>query len=92
MKLEPNQMAIKIYIDTLLDMNAGDKLVVCHQLKSTVSSVVTDPMIAEDGTEIDLEFGMLSVSNRIVESAIRVGMVSAILQAGTLEMARIYNS
>jgi hypothetical protein len=91
-KLEPNQMVIRIFIDSLLGMEGGDKYVVGHQLKGTVSSVATDPMTCEDGRVIDLKFAHLSVSNRIVEAIKICGMMNEILRVGTLEMIKIYKS
>lgn len=91
-KLEPNQMVIRVFIDSLLGMQSGDKYVVSHQLKGTVSSVATDEMVCEDGRVVDLKFANLSVSNRIVESVKIVGMMNEILRVGTLEMIRIYKS
>lgn len=91
-KLEQNQLAIRIFIDSLLGMNSGDKYVVSHQLKGTVSEVVTDQIYSEDGQPLDMEFAMLSASNRIVESFKIMGMMNSILIAGTKEMIRIYKS
>jgi hypothetical protein len=91
-KLEPNQLAIKVYIDSLLDMNAGDKLVVGHQEKSTVTKVVTTEFKTSDGQPIDMEFAYDSVLRRIVESIVIMGMATSILKAGTKEMVKHYNS
>jgi hypothetical protein len=91
-KLEPNQMVIRVFIDSLLGMEGGDKYVVGHQLKGTVSSVATDTMMTEDGRVVDLKFANLSVSNRIVEAIKICGMMNEILRVGTLEMIRIYKS
>jgi hypothetical protein len=73
-------------------MNTGDKGVVCHQLKTTISSVTPDPITTEDGQELDGEFAYMSISNRIVESVIIVGMACEILAAGTKNMVKIYKS
>lgn len=78
-KLLENQLAIKIYIDGEIAMSSGDKLVFANQLKSTCSRVETNSITTEKGEKIDAVFGYLSISNRIVGSAERSGLMNSIM-------------
>lgn len=90
-KVVKNQVAIKIYVDGALDMGDGDKLVVGNQLKCTVSRVDTNPITAEDGTEIDGVFGYLSIAARIVGPEL-AGICNTVLIEMTKQMRQQYKT
>jgi len=78
-KLIKNQAAIKIYVDYILDMGDGDKIVIGHPLKTTISRVDINPMTTDDGVEVDALFGAQSVSARIVKSAEICGLSNEVM-------------
>lgn len=86
-KLVKGKVCIRIYIESLLGVNTADKFVVGNQLKCTASRVVTDPMIAEDGTIIHVEFGYRSGQNRVVKAFLKEGLINAIMAKASKTMA-----
>lgn len=90
-KLLPGNLVVKIYIDSTVIMGTGDKVVFGNGLKSTISKVPVDEMIAEDGTTVvDAVFGDQSVNDRIVMSPYISGVMNNILGEMSKEMSNIY--
>lgn len=90
-KLLSKNVGIKIYINSELPIGSGDKVVVSNALKSTVSRVDTNDIVAEDGEHIDVLFGMTSVLKRIVKSPEISGTMNKVLSKLSTEMVNIYN-
>lgn len=88
-KLIEGHVGIKIYVDTVLAMGAGDKGTVGNMLKTTISRVATEEMISEDGQVIDANFGELATAARIVCSPL-TGIVNTALIELSKEMFRLY--
>lgn len=90
-KLLEGQLVLKIYIDGEIPLGVADKLVFANGLKSTIGRVETNSIISvEDNLAIDGYFGMSSVSARIVESAIDMGIANTILMKASVIMADLY--
>ena len=77
--LEPNTLAIRIYIVGSNGAGAGDKAVFGHQLKTVIRRVLTGKHETESGQPIDAIFGYSSIDNRIVNSAVKVGTTNTTL-------------
>ena len=88
--LEPNTLAIRIYIVGKNGMGAGDKAVFAHQLKTVVRRVMTGKHETESGIPIDAIFGYSSIDNRIVVSANKMGTTNTTLSVLGDRMARVY--
>ena len=91
-KLLPNQIAIKIYIDSDLDMNTGDKLKAGNMLKATVAEVASDVIYSEDNKPIDMLFSYQSLAHRTVGSPEIMGLANTCLQALSLKAGQLYRS
>jgi hypothetical protein len=90
-KLLENQLVINVYMDYDTAMGTGDKLVVGHQVKCTCSDVDTNPIISiEDGEEVDIEFGYMSISNRIVRSVEVMGLANLVLAKISENAGKMY--
>lgn len=87
-----NMVAITLYMDSHASMGNADKLVFGNQLKSTVSRVLTEPMLSESGTVIDGIFAMQSIADRTTNSPIEMGIMMRLVPAINLEFARIYRN
>ena len=66
--LDPDTMAIRIYIDHDVTAGVGDKGVVANQMKTIISRVYTGMNQTVSGMAIDIFFGTTSVEERIVNS------------------------
>lgn len=77
--LEPNTLAVRIYIVGSNGAGAGDKAVFGHQLKTVIRRVLTGKHETESGQPIDAIFGYSSIDNRIVNSAVKVGTTNTTL-------------
>lgn len=89
-KLQQNNLGIKIYIDSELPIVSGDKLVFGNALKSTVSRVDMNGIFTESGIEVDAIFGYLSIANRIVGSPEKTGTMNILLKAASKQMVNDY--
>jgi hypothetical protein len=81
--LQENEVAIKYYIKVPTAMGTGDKAILGNQLKFTIGEVMEEPMVAEDGTEIDGLFSSMSIEARIVNSPALLGTTSKLLEVLT---------
>ena len=86
-----NSAEVKIIVSYKDSCGVGDKLNVSHQMKTTISSVTDEDMIAEDGTKIQLTFGFKSVSARIVNSVYLIGIMNALLKFLPNKLNDIYH-
>lgn len=88
--LQPNQLAIVVYITTGVGMGVGDKLVFGNQLKSIIGRVMTGVNRTKSGVPIDAIFSYASVSNRICVSPEVMGTTNTLLRLISKQAAHIY--
>lgn len=81
---------IKVYITHDVEMGAGDKLVVCNQMKSIVARRYDTVHESLDGTPVDLIFSYQSMNNRIVESAILIGTTNLLAKHLTQQLVKAW--
>lgn len=89
-ELSLNTAVIKFYVTGPEAAGIGDKLVFSHQLKTVVRDVFTDPIVTEDGTEIEAVFGYVSIDNRIVNSPALVGTTALLMDEITKRAVAMY--
>ena len=89
-KLTEGTVNIRVYIDYVIGMGTGDKIVFGNQLKSTCSAVDAVAATTESGEEIDATFGYSSVSERTVESSNLMGTMNRVLKELSHSTAQIY--
>jgi hypothetical protein len=77
--IRPDTAEVRFYITTEAGSGVGDKLVVGHQMKCTVSSVMPNKVYTEDGTEVDAFFSYRSLAARQVLSPIILGTTIKLL-------------
>ena len=91
--LDNDSILIKFYIQDTMDTLRGDKIVVGSSLKSVVSKVYDDNDITtQEGLPIDVSFSCLSITNRIINTPILIGMTNKILGDLESEVLDIWNS
>lgn len=79
--LDLDHVAIKVYITYQEGMGVGDKAVFCNQMKTVIGHRLSGINETEDGTPLNAIFGAKSVIDRIVLSAIILGMTISVLTA-----------
>lgn len=72
--LELDHVAIKIHITHREGMGVGDKAVFCNQMKTVIGHRLSMVNETESGQKINAIFGAKSVMDRIVLSALLIGM------------------
>jgi hypothetical protein len=72
--LELDHVAIKVYITHREGMGVGDKAVFCNQMKTVIGHRLDGINETESGEKINAIFGAKSVMDRIVLSALLIGM------------------
>jgi len=72
--LELDHVAIKVYITHREGMGVGDKAVFCNQMKTVVGHRLSGINETFSGRQINAIFGAKSVMDRIVLSALLIGM------------------
>lgn len=88
--LEEGGVEIKYYIQVSELQGVGDKAILANQLKFTSGVVFKDPITAEDGSVIDLEFSTRSIAARIVGSPNLIGTSSKLLELVTDQAVKDY--
>lgn len=88
--LEPDSMVIRIYIDHDIPFGTGDKAVLCNQMKTVISRVMTGRNELADGTPIDIIFGNTSVEERMVMSPKLISTSSMLLKQISKHVAGVY--
>ena len=78
--LEEGKIEIKYSIRSSKKMKTGDKAIIGHQLKTTVTNVNDKPMYTESGEVIDVMFSLRGVYARIVNSALLMGTTATLLE------------
>lgn len=79
--LDLDHVAIKIYITYNEGMGVGDKAVFCNQMKTVIGHRLSGINETESGRSINAIFGAKSVMDRIVLSALIMGMSIAVQTA-----------
>lgn len=77
--LEMDHVAIKVYITYEEGMGVGDKAVFCNQMKTVVGHRLSGINETESGKQINAIFGAKSIMDRIVLSALIMGMTTTVL-------------
>lgn len=80
LEFDNDTIMIIIYITEDIGMSAGDKLVLDSSLKSVVGRVMYEEVRSDQGVDIDVLFGGISLSNRIINSPVRQGLAERILE------------
>lgn len=75
-----NHAEIVLYIDVPHDTEVSDKIVVGHQQKSVVGSIMDYTVKTQYGDEVDIVFSMRSVTARIVLSVLETGAMGTTLR------------
>lgn len=79
--LELDHVAIKVYITHREGMGVGDKAVFCNQMKTVVGHRLSGINETKSGARINAIFGAKSVMDRIVSSALLIGMSISVQRA-----------
>jgi hypothetical protein len=90
--LQPNQLAIVVYITANIGMGVGDKLVFGNQLKSIIGRVMVGTNRTVSGENIDALFSYSSVCNRLVISPEIMGTTNTLLGIISNKAAAIYKN
>lgn len=77
--IDDETIIVKFYIKSPINLSGGDKVSVDSSLKSTTKRILPKPLVAEDGTVIDMVFAGTSVQNRIILSPVIVGTLETLL-------------
>lgn len=92
-KLELDTIEIKFYINVVLDMAVGDKLVVANQAKSVIGEVYKhriEGAVSHD--EVDVMMATIGFINRVIDSPIRMGTTNRLTRHVSKQAADIYFS
>lgn len=81
---------IKVYIDSSILAADGDKAVVGHQLKTVIGNVMHGVNETESGIPIDVQFGYLSVEDRMTGAVIAQGTAATIIRLAGLRAVDAY--
>ncbi|MND12974.1 hypothetical protein D3C81_21980 [compost metagenome] len=79
--LELDHVAIKVYITHREGMGVGDKAVFCNQMKTVVGHRLSGINETKSGARLNAIFGAKSVMDRIVSSALLIGMSISVQRA-----------
>lgn len=88
--LDLDNVAIRIYITSFHDMGIGDKAVFCNQMKTTVGHILVGRNETKSGVALDAVFGYKSLQDRIVLSALIIGMTNTLLRVISERAALMY--
>jgi hypothetical protein len=83
-------VVIMIYISKDMPCGVGDKIVFDSSLKSVIGKVMPEPIMSDGGIEVDALFGSMSISNRIVLSPLRQGLIERIFEKVETDIVDIY--
>lgn len=89
--LTEETIIIKFTIQQSFKAGDGDKIFVASANKSIISDVATEPMVTEDGIEIDLLHSTEGVEARIVNSPYLVGLASRVMGKLQEDILAIYD-
>lgn len=89
-QLTNDDILIVFNIRTDFACGIGDKIVNGNMLKSVISRIEHNPMVTEDGKEIDIVFGLKSIFDRIVLSVFINGISENIIEDAENKLLDIY--
>jgi hypothetical protein len=78
--LDPDSLAIKIYITGPVSAGVGDKGVFASQMKTVIGRVMTGVNRTESGDDLDAIFGYDSLTGRILLSPVLMGTTNTLLR------------
>jgi len=87
--LKEGEVEVICYIETVLAMSLGDKLILANQLKGTIGAVY-EKIVDEFGVEVDLKTSGAAISARIVSSPETMGSTLAILDKTDKDIVAMY--
>lgn len=88
--LDPDTLAIRVYIDHDVPAGVGDKGVFANQMKTVFSRVMSGENRTASGDELDAIFGNTSIEDRMVLSPKLMGSTNALLRALSQHVAAVY--
>lgn len=89
-KIISGQVAITIYMDSVMPMGAGDKGAFAAQLKTVVAGIISENTRTESGDPIGAIFSYRSIMDRIVLSAEKMGIVNRASVHHTANAVKLY--
>jgi len=89
--LTSETVIVKITIEQTFNAGDGDKIFVSSSNKSIISDVLTDPIMTEDGREVQLIHSAKGVDGRIVNSPYLVGVTSEVMKKLQQDVLDIWN-
>ncbi|ARV77364.1 RNA polymerase beta subunit [Pseudomonas phage Noxifer] len=88
--IDPDSLAIRIYIDHDVAAGIGDKGVVANQMKTIISGVFKGDNTLETGENLGLKFATTSVEERMVLSPKLIASTNMYLSALSKHVAAVY--
>jgi hypothetical protein len=88
--LDPDTMAILVYIDHDIPAGVGDKGVFGNQMKTVISRVFQGTNTTESGDPLDAIFGNTSIEDRKVLSPKLIGTTNTLLRVLSKHVAAVY--
>lgn len=90
--LDEGKIHIKFFINEEKGMVTGDKGIIANMLKTTITTVVDEPMLTESNDEVDALFSYIGISARIVSSPVLMGTTATLLQEVTKQALELYDN
>lgn len=88
--IDPDCVAIRIYIDHDVAAGLGDKGVVANQMKTIISGIFKGENTLEDGQPLDMKFANTSVEERMVISPKQIATTNLLLARLSKHVAGVY--
>lgn len=89
--LDEGKIHIKFFINEEKGMVTGDKGIIANMLKTTITTIIDEPMISEDKTKVDALFSYIGISARIVSSPVLMGTTATLLKEVSKQALEIYD-
>lgn len=88
--IDPDSVAIRVYIDHDVSASIGDKGVMASQMKTIISGIFSGDNTLETGEPLHLKFANTSVEERIVLSPKLIATTNMLLAALSKHVAAVY--
>ena len=88
--IDPDNVAIRIYIDHDVAAGLGDKGVVANQMKTIISGVFKGENTLQTGEPLHLKFANTSVEERMVLSPKQIATTNMLMYALSKHVANVY--
>lgn len=88
--VDNNHMVIIVKITEDVGAGTGDKGVLGNQMKFTIGKVAVSDITAEDGTDVDMIFGINPMNNRMVGHVTKIGTTNTLLEVIPRIALRMY--